>query len=314
MSTFNRRTVLQSGAAFCLAAGLPGLALAESRPATSFLAIGDWGRQGARDQTAVARAMGRAAEELGSRFVLSVGDNFYPAGVQSVDDPNWKESFEDVYTAASLQTPWYAALGNHDYRGKPKAQIRYSARSKRWNMPNRYYRVDSADLPADLDVFVLDTTPMADDAGETLMRLASWGRLSTPKPSRQLSWLDAQLSQSRATWKVVVGHHPIHSGGRHGGSAVLAQDVEPLLEKHGVQVYICGHDHSLQHIRAGGTHHICSGSGASAGDVSHIDGTLFAAARPGFATFTLQAGAMRLGFRGADGATLYEATIGQHKA
>lgn len=308
MSTFNRRTVLQSGAAFWLAAGTPALALAQSRQPLSFVAIGDWGRQGGRDQSAVAAAMSAAAADVGSRFVLSVGDNFYPAGVQSVTDPAWKESFEDVYTQASLQTPWYAALGNHDYRGKPKAQIAYSAHSTRWNMPSRYYRVDRAALPSDLDIFVLDTTPMAEDVGEAMMRL-SWGRLSMPDSGRQLAWLDAQLAQSQATWKVVVGHHPIRSGGRHGGSPALAQQLEPLLEKHGVQVYICGHDHALQHVRVGETHHVCTGAGSSAGQVTPVPGTLFAASKPGFAVFTLEEGAMRLAFRGADGAALYAASL-----
>lgn len=312
MSTFNRRTVLQGGAAFWLAASLPAVALAESRQPLSFLALGDWGRQGGRDQTAVAAAMATAADEVGSRFVLSVGDNFYPAGVQSVNDPHWKESFEDVYAAASLQTPWYVALGNHDYRGKPKAQIAYSARSERWNMPHRYFRVQSAALPADVDVFVLDTTPLAEDLGEAVMRL-SWGHVSLPNPGRQLAWLDSQLAQSRATWKVVVGHHPIRSGGKHGGSPALAQRLEPILERHGVQAYLCGHDHALQHIQVDGTHHICTGAGSSAGEVTPVAGTRFAAAQPGFAVFTLEAGAMRMAFRGADGATLYETSLAQQK-
>jgi tartrate-resistant acid phosphatase type 5 len=312
MGTFNRRTVLQSGAAFWLAAGLPAMALAESPRPLSFLALGDWGRQGGREQTEVATAMAAAAAEVGSRFVISVGDNFYPGGVQSVTDPSWKESFEDVYTAASLQTPWFVALGNHDYRGKPKAQIAYSAKSARWNMPHRYFRVQNAVLPADVDVFVLDTTPLAQDLGEAVMRL-SWGHISLPDPGRQLAWLDAQLAQSRATWKVVVGHHPIRSGGKHGGSAELAQRLEPILARHGVQIYLCGHDHALQHVQAGGTHHICTGAGSSAGQVTPVAGTRFAAGRPGFAVFTLEAGAMQMGFRGADGATLYQASLAQQK-
>jgi acid phosphatase len=310
MNTFNRRTVLQSGAAVWLAAAAP--ALAQDRP-LSFLAVGDWGRQGSREQSAVAAAMAAAATEVGSRFVLSAGDNFYPAGVLSVSDPNWRQSFEDVYAAASLQTPWFAALGNHDYRGKPKAQIAYSAVSRRWNMPSRYYRAQGAALTPDLDVFVLDTTPMTEDLGETVMRL-SWGRVSMPGPHPQLAWLDDQLARSTAPWKVVVGHHPVRSGGRHGGSPALAQTLEPLLERHGVQVYLCGHDHALQHITIGATHHICSGAGASAGSVVAVQGTRFAASQPGFAVFTLENGALRMGFRGAGGETLYETSIARQAA
>lgn len=309
MKTINRRTVVQSGAALCLATALPIRAWAESpQQPLSFLALGDWGREGGRDQTAVAAAMAAAATELGSRFVLSAGDNFYPGGVKSVRDRHWKASFEDVYSAASLQTPWYSALGNHDYRGKPKAQIRYSAHSQRWNMPHRYYQIDSHILPDDLDIFVLDTTPMVGGVGEGIVRL-SLGRISVPDPARQLVWLDTQLAKSRATWKVVVGHHPIRSGGRHGGSAELKERLEPLLARYGVQAYICGHDHALQHVQVGGIHHVCTGAGSSAGDVARIKGTRFAASEPGFAVFTLASGVMRLGFRGADGRTLYEAPL-----
>jgi tartrate-resistant acid phosphatase type 5 len=311
MKTINRRTVVQSGAALCLTATLPMRAWAQSQEQPlSFLALGDWGRDGGREQTEVAAAMAKTAAEVGSRFVLSAGDNFYPGGVRSVRDPHWKASFEDVYSAASLQTPWYAALGNHDYRGKPKAQIRYSAHSQRWNMPHRYYQVDRQILPDDLDIFVLDTTPMVGGVGEGIVRL-SLGRISVPDPAQQLVWLDTQLAKSRATWKVVVGHHPIRSGGHHGGSATLKEQLEPLLTRYGVQVYICGHDHTLQHVQAGGLHHICTGAGSSAGEVGSIKGTRFAGSEPGFAVFTLAPGAMGLGFRGAGGNTLYEASLPQ---
>lgn len=311
MKTINRRAVVQSGAALCLASALPIRAWAQSeQQPVSFLALGDWGREGARDQTAVAAAMAQAASEVGSRFVLSAGDNFYPGGVRSVRDKHWKESFEDVYSAESLQTPWYSALGNHDYRGKPGAQIRYSAHSRRWNMPHRYYQVDRRVLPDDLDIFVLDTTPMVGGVGEGIVRL-SLGRISIPDPAEQLVWLDAQLAKSRAGWKVVVGHHPIRSGGKHGGSGELKERLEPMLVRYGVQAYICGHDHTLQHVQAGGLHHICTGAGSSAGEVASIRGTRFAASEPGFAVFTLASGAMQLGFRGVDGRTLYETSLRQ---
>lgn len=39
--------------------------------------IGDWGREGGQNQTAVAEAMARKADSFGPEFVISVGDNFY---------------------------------------------------------------------------------------------------------------------------------------------------------------------------------------------------------------------------------------------
>lgn len=291
-------------AATALAAATP--ALARTTPLT-FLAVGDWGREGGRSQSAVARAMAQAASEASSQFVVSVGDNFYPGGVTSSRDPQWRTSFEDVYTGASLQTPWYAALGNHDYRGEPEAQLDYGRFPGRWRMPDRHYVID-ATSSADFEVFVLDTTPLVVDYGETLVRLCN-GHVTTPNPKQQLRWFQTRLANSRATWKVVVGHHPIHSGGHHGGEPALARSIEPLLQAYGVQAYLYGHDHALQHIQVGGTHHICSGAGSSAGAAADIPGTRFCASMPGFALFRLGSTGLELEFRDADGRTLHQAAL-----
>ena len=141
----DRRTVLGGLTALPFLSGAPAGA---SPAACSFLVVGDWGKNGSQVQRQVAAAMGRAAAQVGSRVVVSAGDNFYPQGGASPADPHWRTSSEEVYTAAALQTPWYAALGNHDYRGAPQAQIEYSKRSNRWRMPSRYYKVSGASLGA----------------------------------------------------------------------------------------------------------------------------------------------------------------------
>jgi hypothetical protein len=107
--------------------------------ALKFLVMGDWGRVGEDHQKPVADQMGKVAKQIGSEFVISTGDNFYPRGVQSEFDPLWKYSFEDIYTAFSLQWDWYPVLGNHDYGGNPDAQVAYSKISRRWRMPAHYY-------------------------------------------------------------------------------------------------------------------------------------------------------------------------------
>lgn len=306
MSSLDRRLLLQGFAGAAAVAATP--ARANDLPA-AFLAVGDWGRQGERDQSLVARAMGQAADEVRSRFVVSVGDNFYPDGVRSADDPQWKTSFEDVYVATSLQTPWFAALGNHDYRGRPNAQLEYGRRGNRWRMPARSYVASGAEtgIP-DLDLFVLDTTPLVGDYDEAFVR-AMLGRVSMPKPARQLAWLKDALQQSDARWKIVVGHHPMYSGGHHGGSPELVAQLEPLFRTYGVQAYLFGHDHALQHIQIGGTAHICSGAGASVGSVEHVPGMLFGGDRPGFAVLTIQDGSLGLSFRDFDGRVAYRTAI-----
>lgn len=284
---------------------------------TAFVALGDWGQNGAPVQRAVAASMTVAARELGSRFVVSVGDNFYPGGVKSVSDPHWKESFEAVYTDPALQTPWYVALGNHDYRAVPRAQVEYTQLSRRWRMPSRYYKVAGAQLGApDLDLFVIDTTPIVDadnldERAQQLRRGHWWREHADP----QLAWLRSELAASRAPWKIVVGHHPIYSGSaKHGDSLVLIARVAPLLEAFGVQAYINGHDHDLQHIQRGRVDYICTGAGSEAGEVGATVGTRFYIGRPGFAAFQLADEAMVLQFRDLTGRTIYAASLPRARA
>ena len=47
--------------------------------------------------------MAAAAQRAPPQFVVSVGDNFYPSGLTSVDDPNFADSFQNVYHHAELQ-------------------------------------------------------------------------------------------------------------------------------------------------------------------------------------------------------------------
>ena len=67
----------------------------------SFLVIGDWGGQDdspytTRAEVYTAKYMGEVAEEIGSRFTIALGDNFYEDGVKDVDDKRFKETFEVI--------------------------------------------------------------------------------------------------------------------------------------------------------------------------------------------------------------------------
>ena len=235
------------------------------------LVIGDWGT-GRALQRRVAQGMQTFAGQTHPHFVISTGDNLYPCGVTSRDDPRFQTVFENVYTGADLQIPWHLALGNHDHMGDVESQIAYTERSVRWRLPARYYTFTESSDGVTADFFVLDTEELIAETGQV-----------------QLDWLDRELAASTADWKVCVGHHPIRSCGHYGGSPALVRDLKPLLDHHGVVAYLCGHDHDLQVLKSPDDHFVClvSGGGGKARDARYGDGTLFARTNGGFAALTL---------------------------
>jgi tartrate-resistant acid phosphatase type 5 len=303
----SRRKVLGGMAcAAALASVRPLRAAASDGAAVNFLVVGDWGRRGADHQRDVAAQMGKSAAALGSRCVVSVGDNFYDDGVASTADPQWRSSFEEIYTAPSLQIPWYVVLGNHDYRGSPQAQVEYTHKSTRWRMPERYFKINIA---PHLDLFFIDTSPLVHKYRDAVEgRIAA--NVATQDIDAQIRWLDQQLGLSTASWKLVIGHHTLRSGGsKHGETAEVIELIEPLLQKHRVQAYVNGHDHDLQHIRRGGVDYVCTGAGSEVRPVQPVEGTLFCAARSGFTSLTSSAESLHLEFRDYTGATLHRSTI-----
>lgn len=273
----------------------------------NFVVIGDWGRNGEKDQADVARQMAAAAGDMRAKFVLAVGDNFYEDGVASVEDPQWETSFEKVYSAPSLQVPWYAVLGNHDYHLDCEAQIAYSKTSKRWTMPAHYFtRIEQIDAANTVEFFFLDTMPMATfDNDEAHYR----DKVPWHDVPRQMSWLASALAASTAPWKIVVGHHPIYSGGHHGDTPFLVEHVLPLLQKHEVQAFINGHDHDLQHLQAGSVNLFCSGGGSKPRDTNNTSHTKFARGCSGFMAVALQPDRMNIRMIDDQGNLLYSAAV-----
>ena len=68
------------------------------------------------------------------------------------------------------------------------------------------------------------------------------------KVQKQVADLDLALERSIAKWKIVVGHHPVRSNGRHGDTAELVSVLPDILNKQNVDFYLNGHEHDLQDI------------------------------------------------------------------
>lgn len=268
-------------------AGTPTLA-STSVPSEGlhFLVIGDWGRNGGDQQEEVADEMGDLVAETPASFVISTGDNFYPHGVESVTDRHWRQSFEAVYSDPGLQVPWYVVLGNHDYEGNAEAQVAFTNHDDRWRMPSRYFsrEVSIGDTTEALFVY-LDTTPIHDEPESEAV-------------ARQIRWLDSTLTATDAAWRLVVGHHPLYSvGDKHGNKRVMIDALRAIFERHGVQAYLSGHAHSLQHLKPeGSVHYFISGAGSRASRIEPRLSAEYASGKPGFMSALLTSEALFVRF------------------
>ena len=309
LTDLTRRAALQ-GLGLALAAPVTTAFAMPESAALNFLAVGDWGRDGQHHQADVAARMGETAAAMKARFIISVGDNFYDDGVTGVDDPRWKTSFEDVYSAPSLQVPWWVALGNHDYRGDAQAQLDYARTSARWRMPARYYSVKEATPDgASVEIFFLDTSPFISGYYVDGARKV---KVAGQDTAAQLAWFEDALSRSKADWKLVVGHHPvwpIHPGAEGGAPRDMRARIDPILRRHGVPLYMNGHDHDLQHAKVGETHYVCTGAGSLIRETCDTEGSDFCDLESGFISVSVNRAALRLVYRDYKGATLHVVDI-----
>ncbi len=283
----------------------------------TFIAMGDWGRNGNFGQKETADEMGIYAEMNKIDFIMTLGDNFYPTGVKSTEDSHWKTSFEDVYTASSLQVPWYITLGNHDYGGSVQAQIDYSTLSKRWKLPSRYYSfVVSINDSVKALFVIIDSNPFIKsyyeiNTEDSELNKGSIEDLKKQDIQIQLNWIDSVLGVSNAKWKIVAGHHPVYSGGSHGNTPELIESIKPLLEKHNVDIYLAGHDHDMQHLKETGSdvNYFVSGAGSQLRTTGKTSNTLFSESQNGFLALTLTNAEITASFISSDGKVLYNTEL-----
>ena len=237
-----RRQLLQLLPATLLASALAAVLGAQAGPVgpepqgrVRFLAVADTG-SGNSHQRAVGAQMAAVHRQRPVDLVVLGGDNIYPSGDMALIEATFLRPYAELLAA---KVPFHAVLGNHDIRtanGDP--QVAY----RPFGMKGRYYNLRRGDL----ELFMLDTNGNADWAG-------------------QLRWLRSALGRSTAPWKVVVGHHPIYSSGYYGNDPGLRGKIGSLLQRHGVQLYINGHEHNYERSRPidGITYLVVGGGGAA---------------------------------------------------
>ena len=193
----------------------------------SFLAFGDSG-SGSAEQQILAGWMRKESPSL----VLHVGDLAYPNG--SFQD------FQDYYFGPCRdlmkRVPFFPCPGNHEYMTRDAfpylalhdlPQVASAPESDR----GRYYSFDWGNVH-----FV------SVDSNAPLVRAAGGH-------GPMLDWLENDLRATRQYWKIVYFHHPPFAGGPNESdvSCELARNyLVPIVERHGVQLVLNGHEHSYQ--------------------------------------------------------------------
>jgi predicted phosphodiesterase len=201
---------------------------ADSTEPIRFLAFGDSGGGGA-DQYALLDQMYTVPYDL----MIHTGDIAYDDG--TIDQ--YEENVFGVYADLFRNIPLFPAAGNHDYRtlrGAPFREV--------FNLPG--------------------------DSGEQWYSY-DWGRVhfvsidTEADFKTQAEWLDKDLAATKLPWKIVYMHRPMYSSGHHGSHYDLRALLEPVMQKHGVQLVLAGHDHNYERVKPqhGITHVVTGGGG-----------------------------------------------------
>jgi 3',5'-cyclic AMP phosphodiesterase CpdA len=232
----------------------------QTLPAAGSLTVQVLGDSGWGDMAphAVVAQMMRSEADL----VLHAGDMVYPGLSSTLADIRCLSIFRPWMRTRPSAFTW----GNHDlyYGFDPLLEIFGSPTNDTpaWEhaaertLPQAYYSFDAGDVH-----FAVLFQPY-------------FGQYQMRTNSPQARWLDQDLAASKKPWKVVLAHIPwetssVHRiddtnyNGRPDG-AEFAEVLLPIAQRHGVQLYLSGHDHNYERlIPVGGMTSIVTGGGGA---------------------------------------------------
>lgn len=187
-------------------------------------------------------------------FIVTVGDNNYPAGQATTIDDNIGQYFHEYiyqykgkYGAGSATQRFFPSLGNHDWGTDDiSPYLNYFG----YGNVRSYY--DFVRGPAHF--FILDSDRMEPDG-------------ITPE-SPQGIWLRKTLAASTSTFNVIVFHHAPYTSGRHGPTEYMRWP----FKEWGADVVLTGHDHTYERLLVDGLPYFVNGIGG--GEIYHFQDIL----------------------------------------
>ncbi|MHB6910808.1 purple acid phosphatase family protein [Streptomyces sp. DB-54] len=227
------------------------------RTAFRFTSFGDLGTGSTAWQKSALHgaAAVRQVEQFDPLFHLLNGDLAY-ANNNPERQPQCWDAFMNNMSVSARNRPWMPAPGNHEVE-LGGGELGYASYATRFALPdngsrdhcgNWYgFRVGSV-------LFVsLDGNDLAieDDASQDPVTGRSL-YISGYSRGAQLRWLERTLRQARADrgvdWIVASLHQFAMSSSAtsHGGDMGLREQLLPVLDRYGVDLVLCGHDHDYE--------------------------------------------------------------------
>ena len=190
-----------------------------------------------------------------SRWVAAAGtiENtnpkpFFSLNVGDVNDTDDRWDYASYYKYLLDQRQSFAnidmisAYGNHEYMGTPDADNAKFINGHPFLKPSPVYDIDLVGNGSyvvrygNAMIFALDWEPKGNVAAVQ---------------NEQAKWIDDVLTKNPdVVWKIVTLHYPIFPAESSPGSQGRLQ---PVFDKHNVQLVFCGHGHTFERVQAKAT-------------------------------------------------------------
>ncbi len=188
-----------------------------------FLAFGDSGT-GGWWQNRLADGMAGWRPDL----ILHTGDLIYPHG--RIEDNHRK--FFQPYAGLLAEIPVYVSLGNHEYKlpgaDPPDQPFVFPPNGPKGQPPEHHFWFDYAGAR----FVAIDS-----NNDEAFFR-----EVVAP-------WLDEVLGSAGERWKIVFFHEPVYTHGKYPPAAKLLNTIVPVMDRRGVELVLCGHNHMYERTR-----------------------------------------------------------------
>ena len=209
---------------------------------THFAAIGDYGED-SNQEAAVAGMV----TNWNPDYVITLGNNNYPAGEQSTITANIDKHYGNFIGSTFVDTRFFPSLGDHDWGDGSIISLTCTGSDctgpyfNHFDLPGneRYYDY----IKGLVHFFVLDSNPQEPDG--------------ITADSAQAEWLQDALASATEPWKVVYFNHPPYSSGVYGSTPALQWP----FKEWGANLVLSGHDHNYERLVVDGFPYFVNGAG-----------------------------------------------------